>query len=136
MTLDSKLVNRKASLILNDLKILNSYKNLSLKQYLADYLLQLQVERLLERIIGRLIDINYHILKEKYQTIPTDYTDSFAQLFKHKAISKKLLDTVKPAVGLRNILAHEYDTIDPKKVYAGINLALKHLPAYLRQIIN
>jgi len=65
MPIDEKLISRKITLINNDLKSLKALSKLSLKTYLskADY--EALAERYLERIIGRMIDINYHILSEK-----------------------------------------------------------------------
>jgi len=134
--IDASLISRKANFIHQDLKKLTEHRQLTAKQYLADFDIQLRVERLLERIINRLIDINYHLLKEKYQIIPVDYSDSFDKLFEKKAISQTLLKNLKPAAGLRNVLAHDYDTIDPKKVYQGMQLTLKHIPIYLNHLLS
>jgi uncharacterized protein YutE (UPF0331/DUF86 family) len=42
--------------------------------------LQGLAERYLERIIGRMIDINYHVLTESGQPPPPDYYPSFTAL--------------------------------------------------------
>jgi uncharacterized protein YutE (UPF0331/DUF86 family) len=40
------------------------------------------------------------------------------------------------SAGLRNRLAHEYDEIDEKKVFAAINSCLKDVPKYLKNIVK
>ena len=70
MPIDEQLISRKITLINNDLKSLKALSKLSLKTYLskADY--EALAERYLERVIGRMIDINYHILSERENKIP------------------------------------------------------------------
>lgn len=134
--LDKQLVNRKAKLIQEDLKKLKAIKPASYEDYASDENLQLQVERLLERIIGRLIDTNYHILKERYDTIPTDYFESFALMGQKGQVEQNLSKELAQSAGLRNILTHEYDQIDSKKVYEAIQKALNQVPLYLQAILT
>ena len=62
MPIDKKLISRKITLINGDLKSLKGLNKLSLKIYLSNAEYETLAERYLERIIGRMIDINYHIL--------------------------------------------------------------------------
>lgn len=134
--LDEQLIHRKAKLIEEDLQKLIPYQKTGEETYLKNEAAQLAVERLMERIIGRLIDINYHVLKEKFSTLPIDYFDSFLALSKKGVVSHDLARTVAKSVGLRNILAHEYDIIDPTKVYDAIGDALSQIPQYLQTILK
>ncbi len=136
MPIDKKLISRKITLINNDLKSLKTLSKLSLKTYLskADY--EALAERYLERIIGRMIDINYHILSEKENEIPTDFYNSFIELGRKKYLPIKLADTMANSAGLRNRLAHEYDEIDAKKVYEAMESCLKDVPKYLKNIVK
>src|SRR3989344_5147452 len=120
MPIDKKLIGRKITLINNDLKSLKALSKLSLKTYLskADY--EALAERYLERVIGRMIDINYHILSEREKEIPTDFYSSFIALGKKKYLPRKLAETMANSAGLRNRLAHEYDEIDARKVYEAM----------------
>ena len=136
MPIDKKLISRKITLINNDLKSLKALSKLSLRTYLnkADY--EALAERYLERIIGRMIDINYHILSEKENKIPTDFYNSFIELGKKKYLPIKLADTMANSAGLRNRLAHEYDEIDAKKVFEAMESCLKDVPRYLKNIVK
>ena len=134
--LDEHLIIRKVKLIEADIAILKTFSRLTEAQYLDSYEAQLQVERLLERITGRLIDINYHVLKEKYALIPNDYFDSFIRMGEKGETDKHSAQELARAAGLRNILAHEYDTIDHKQVYRAISQALSQIPHYLTAIMS
>ena len=134
--LDEQLINRKAKLIEADLGMLQKYTRQSEETYIHSEEAQLSVERLLERMIGRLIDINYHVLKEKYSKLPIDYFDSFLEVAKQKVVKEDLALEVAKSTGLRNILAHEYDEIDNRKVYQAIKTALTQVPQYLQSVLT
>lgn len=124
------------SLIKEDLKSLLFLTKISLKTFLSKSEHEVLAERYLERIIGRMIDINYHILAEKEGHIPVDYYNSFTELGKKKYLPMKFAEKMANSAGLRNRLAHEYDEIDEKKIYEAANQCLKDVPKYLKHIIK
>jgi uncharacterized protein YutE (UPF0331/DUF86 family) len=134
--IDRQLIYRKISLIEADITRLRQYSALTEDVYLTDETAQLAVERLLERIVGRLLDINYHILKEQTNSLPQDYFDSFLALSREGIVSEELSRRVAKSAGLRNVLAHEYDAVDERQVYAAIKFALTDVPEYLRSILS
>jgi len=136
MSIDKELINRKITLITSDLKSLKVLSKLSLKTYLSKSEHEALAERYLERIIGRMIDINYHVLSEKENEIPTDFYNSFIKMGRKKYLTVKFAETMANSAGLRNRLAHEYDEIDPKKVFQSIESCLKDVPKYLKSIVR
>jgi len=136
MPLDKELISRKITLINIDLKSLKSLSKLSLKTYLSKDEYETLAERYLERVIGRMIDINYHILSEKEKEIPLDFYGSFIAMGKRKYLPLKLAEAMANSAGLRNRLAHEYDEIDAKKVFEAINSCIKDVPKYLKSIVS
>ncbi len=78
--IDHQLINRKMSLILEDLAAMTRLSQLSREQYLKDSINEVLAERYLERAIGRMIDINFHLITECGQTAPKDYHESFMRL--------------------------------------------------------
>ncbi|MFA7319090.1 MAG: DUF86 domain-containing protein [Parcubacteria group bacterium] len=136
MPIDERLISRKITFINNDLKSLKSLSKLSLKTYLSKSDYEALAERYLERIIGRMIDINYHILSEKENEIPTDFYSSFIMLGRKKYLPLKLAEAMASSAGLRNRLAHEYDEVDAKKIFDAIGTCLKDVPRYLKNIVN
>lgn len=136
MPLDKNLISRKITFITKDLKSLSALNKLSLKTYLSKPDYEAMAERYLERIIGRMLDINYHILSEKENAMPTDYFNSFIDLGKKKYLPLPFSKKLANSAGLRNRLAHEYDEINEKKVYQAIEECLKDVPKYLKHIIK
>ena len=132
--IDPTLVIRKINLISEDLNELLSLSHKSLEEYLASRVDEVLSERYLERAIGRMIDINYHLITESGHPPPTDYFQSFIELGKLGIIPPALALQIAACAGLRNRIVHEYDEIDPRKVYEGLQAAVRDIPQFLTHI--
>jgi uncharacterized protein YutE (UPF0331/DUF86 family) len=132
--IDPELVTRKMVLITADLRALEPLARHPLEDYIASPTDEVLVERYLERIIGRMIDINYHLITEAGQPPPRDYFDSFTQLARIGVVPPAFATRIAASAGLRNRLVHEYDEIDPERVYAGLQAAVRDVPDYLRHV--
>ena len=132
--LSSQTITRKIMLIEQELDRLQKFANMPEAEYLDSYEHQYLSERMLEKIISRMIDINFHILKQNNNILPSDYYESFIQMARNGHIPADLADQLKHAAGLRNALAHEYNGIDSQLIYQGIHQILTHVPTYLHHI--
>lgn len=132
--IDSHLVTRKMSLISGDLNALAPLARKSLEEYLGSSTDEILAERYLERIIGRMIDINYHLITEAEHPPPPDYFECFTQLAKLRILPAAFASRIAACAGLRNRIVHEYDEIDPRRVYEGVQAAVSDLPEYLRHV--
>jgi uncharacterized protein YutE (UPF0331/DUF86 family) len=132
--IDPELVTRKMLLIAADLRALEPLARRPLEDYVASATDEVLVERYLERIIGRMIDINYHLITEAGQPPPRDYYDSFTQLARIDVLPPAFAKQIAGSAGLRNRLVHEYDEIDPDRVYDGLQAAVRDVPEYLRHV--
>ena len=120
MTIDQELVTRKLLLITKDLEALGLVAATDVAKYLQSSFDQAVVERYLERMIGRMIDINYHVITESGYPPPPDYYASFTGLADLKILEPEFAQRIARCAGLRNRLVHEYNEIDPRKVFAKI----------------
>jgi len=136
MSIDKKIVNRKITLISRDLKNLKEISVIPMAKYLSNDTYEALAERYLERIIGRMIDINYHILSEEHNETPIDYYNSFLMMAEKKYLSSDFAKKIAHSAGLRNRLAHEYDEIDASKVYKAVPVSLRDVPKYLDCILK
>jgi len=132
--IDAALVGRKALLITRDLADLAPLARTPLADYLANARDELVAERLLERIIGRMIDINYHLLTETGHPPPSDYYASFTQLAALGVYDAEFGRRIAACTGLRNRIVHEYDEVDPRKVHEALGTAIQDVSTYLRAI--
>jgi uncharacterized protein YutE (UPF0331/DUF86 family) len=132
--IDPELVTRKIVLITRDLAAVAPIARKAVEDYLASLTDEVVAERYLERTIGRMIDINYHLLTETGHPPPADYHESFTQLARLGILDHEFARQVAACAGLRNRIVHEYDELDPRKVYEALQAALRDIPVYLQRI--
>ena len=92
------------------------------------------VERYPERIVGRMIDVNYHVLIESGHPPPTDYYQLSTQLARLGVLPLDFATQIAACAGLRNRLVHEYDDIDAARVYEAAGAAVRNVPEYARHV--
>ncbi len=134
MTVDVDLVTRKLVLIAGDLEMLADLSRKPRADFLDDRLAQLVAERLLERAIGRIIDVNYHLITETGHPPPSDYYTSFLKLAELGVLDTPFARRLAPSAGLRNRLVHEYEAIDAALVFEALEPARADIPAYVEAI--
>lgn len=135
--LDQDLVKRKLALNQQELERLKTFENLTIEEIAKDPGQYAACERYLERLIGRTIDINQHILAEKgtAEFHMTKYRDTFLALAKLNVYPQDFAEKIAPSAGLRNALVHEYNNIDPKMLEKSISEAIKEYAEYANYIL-
>lgn len=134
MTIDPELVTRKLLLIAADLPALQSIRDRGADSYQQHWVDQAVVERYLERVIGRMIDVNYHVITASGYPPPADYHASFVRLAELGILDPAFAKRIARSAGLRNRLVHDYEGIDHAKVFAALGDALEDVPQYLERI--
>ena len=134
MAVNSPLVERKITLILADLPRVAELAAMGIETYLCDARNEALAERYLERIIGRAIDINYHLVTETLGTTPKDYADSFFQLVPAGVLDREGSLTFARLAGLRNRITHDYNGIDERIIHESLGRVAADLPTYLRAV--
>lgn len=136
MAVNPELVQRKITLILQDLVNLRSLAELAPEAYRSDAKNEVLAERYLERIIGRAIDINYHLVSETLLLSPKDYWDSFLQLSRVGVLDTASARSFAQLAGLRNRITHEYNGLDEMLIHEALRRVVAELPEYLRQVTS
>lgn len=136
--LDKNFIIRKIKLIQEDLSHLEEFSQYSFDEIAKDYGKMAIVERILEKIITRAIDINQHIVVEIGNGIEKirGYEDTFLVLSELNVYSEEFAKEIAPSAGLRNRLVHEYNGLDQKIVYQSAGDALKQYTKYCRYILD
>lgn len=137
--INEKFIKRKISLIQDDLAKFVDFAKYSFEEIASDYVKQAAIERFLERIINRAIDINQHLIVElatKGISAPKDYTETFMILINLNVYPKEFGKEISKSVGTRNILVHEYDKTDQKLIYNSIADCLRDYHKYCNYILK
>ncbi|MCX6543893.1 MAG: DUF86 domain-containing protein [Acidobacteria bacterium] len=132
--IDTELVTRKILLITKDVEALQGLADMTPDVFLESSINAVIAERYIERAVGRMIDINYHLLTESGQAPPPDYYQSFIQLSALGVYPSECGQRIAACAGLRNRIAHEYDDIDPQKLFEAVRQAVHDVPEYLRGV--
>lgn len=132
--LDEIYVNEKLARLseyLNDLRQVARY---SYEEYANDLFVKRTGERTLELIVECAVDINNHFIVEVGLRPPAEYFRSFLEMSNLGLISADLSNALAPTAGLRNRLAHEYETIVDRIVYNAIGKMILDYSEYVSQI--
>lgn len=136
--LNKDFIQRKPSLNQKELERLKEFENLRIDEIAKDFGKHAACERYLERLIGRALDINQHIIAEK-GNISQDvmrYRETFLALAELGVYPKEFAEKIAPSAGLRNALVHEYNNIDPAVLQKSIGEAISEYNDYARYILS
>lgn len=134
MTIDRELVTRKLLLVTGDIESLPAIRDKGRAAYLTNSVDQAVVERRLQRAVGRMIDINYHLITASGHPPPADYHASFLALGESGVLDPEFARRIARAAGLRNRLVHDYEDLDPGMVFDALGEALEDVPVYLARV--
>lgn len=137
--INNDFVQRKITLIQEDLGNFSSFVQYSFDEIAKDYVKQAATERFLERVINRAIDINQHLIAElatEKTSAPLTYTDTFLRLSDFGIYSQKFAEEISKSAGTRNKLVHEYDATDPQKIYLSIGDCLRDYHQYCEYVLK
>ena len=138
MPIDTHFIRRKIKLIQEDLSELDDLAHYSFDEITKDHIKYLAVERLLEKIIMRAIDINQHMIAElgKGDEQVRGYEDTFYILSQLGIYSEEFARQIAPSAGLRNRLVHEYNDTRQEIIYKSIGEAIGQYVKYCDSILK
>ncbi|MEM3485880.1 MAG: DUF86 domain-containing protein [Candidatus Bathyarchaeia archaeon] len=100
---------------------LRSYGDVSLEDLKGNLSTRWAIERGLIAGANLIFDTADHILASKYRIYPETYEDSLRMMYQKGVISEALYKKLKGLGGFRNVLVHEYLSIDLEEVYKNKN---------------
>jgi len=136
--LDKNFITRKIKLIQEEIAKVEESSNYTFEEIKNDFLKRYSVERALEKIIMRAIDINQHIIVENaigYETI-RGYEDTFYILTKLNVYPEVFSKQIAPSAGLRNRLVHEYNDTKDEIIYNSVADAITQYTEYCNYILK
>ena len=138
MALDIHFIRRKIKLIQEDLSELDNLAHYSFEEITKDHIKFLAVERLLEKIIMRAIDINQHMIAElgRGDERVRSYEDTFFILSELGIYGEEFAKQIAPSAGLRNRLVHEYNNTRQDIIYKSVSEAIEQYVRYCDSILE
>ena len=134
-----ELVARKLQLIAEDLGRLLAFREATYEEITEDFVKMAAVERLLERIVMRAIDVNEHLISElatgeEDRITRLTYRDTFLRLAPLGVYDDGFAEKIARSAGLRNILVHDYNDLDRRIVVGAIRTCLVQYRAYVEHV--
>lgn len=135
MPINKALVLQKLKRMIADTELIRTgIAKCSYEELIANEAMMTTIERRLERLINRSIDINLHLIRTLSVPPPDDYKSSFTILGEQHVLDAKLALAIGPCVGTRNILVHEYDDLNNVQFYEALQNAITLFPKYVQAI--
>jgi uncharacterized protein YutE (UPF0331/DUF86 family) len=90
----------------------------------------------LTRAVQLCVDIGSHVISESNELTPATMGDVFSTLEKLGAISTNTCESMRKAVGFRNVAVHNYDVINWEIVFAISRGYLVDFRRYVKEITD
>jgi uncharacterized protein YutE (UPF0331/DUF86 family) len=94
------------------------------------------IERILSQVVDLAVSVNSHISAALLGRSSSSYRESFDLAREAGVLGPELTERLKPSVGLRNVLAHEYVEVDLAVVADAPRLALADYRDYVRSVTS
>ncbi|HJW83531.1 MAG TPA: DUF86 domain-containing protein, partial [Anaerolineae bacterium] len=113
---------------------LDAKRSLPLKQILANKDAYYATLHLLQLASQAAIDIASHILASDFFRRADRYRDVILALGSEGVLPAEFAERFAPIAGFRNIIIHEYLTVDPEKVYNVLQAGLDDFRAFAKYV--
>lgn len=134
--IDKELVRKKLIELENYILTLEDLKSYSLEELQKNRAKAWSVEHGLQLAIQLLIDTGNHILAVIGEQEIEDYVDIIDKLGERGIIPSDFASSIRGMAGFRNILIHEYASVDISKVYDVLQKRLDDFKRYAGFIDN
>lgn len=134
MTIDRDVVVGRLALmreLLTDLDLIGEPDAAALMQ---DRLRRHAVERILGQLVDLAVSVNTHVVAARTAAAPLTYRESFFAMAQLGLLPQELAGRLAPAAGLRNVLQHEYVSIDLQLVADAVPLARRDFGEYIEAV--
>lgn len=121
---DKTLVMRKIAELELYLGQIGEFAGITLEEYRKEWKVQRVVERTLQMMVETCADIANHIVADGRMRTPVSYADTFRVLSENNVISAELFTVMEKMAKFRNIVVHQYESVDAEIV---LLILRKHL---------
>ena len=121
---DRELVLKRIDLLEKRMNYLKGIEKFDKQEYSNDQDIYFRYERALHLAIEAVIDLGNHLIADQNFRTPESNRDIFKVLFENKIINNNLYSNLKNMAGFRNILVHDYLTLDRELEYEIIKNSL------------
>ena len=133
---DRDLIIAKAGSIQKHLKRIAAKSDVDTNSFLSDVDRQEVISFNLHLVIENCIDIAAHIISEEGYGMPGSASDMFYLLEENSFVDRKLTEKMVKAVGLRNLIVHEYAKVDLGRLYQIVQKDIGDIKDFLAAVFR
>lgn len=133
---DKDKIRQKIHYIRQELKKLQTSRNLSFDDFIGKPFYVDATLRQLQVAIEAMIDISSHIVAREGWGLLKAYGDGFRSLTEHNILERQMLDTYLKMVKFRNRIVHLYDEINAEEVYRILQENLDDFERFISSILK
>jgi len=134
--LDKNIISTRIVQIDNHLDRISSYSKLSYEDFLKDENVQDIVEYNLFQIVNHLINIAQHIVVDEDYGLPQTAYEASQILHDKGILDRDNLELLKKMIGFRNIIGHDYISLNKKVVYFILTKGTEDIRKILSKIVK
>lgn len=134
MAVELMIIQKRLQKLEEYIKILREYQAVPLEKFKQDIQIHSTVERHFELAIECILDVGNHIIAAQSLRSPEDYRDIITVLGEENIIPQDFAKPFAPVANFRNILAHEYITLDLDIVYQHLQTDLNDFVKFAKYI--
>ena len=133
---DHDLVMAKVGSIRKHLRRMSEKRRVDLETFLSDIDRQEVISFNLHLAIENCTDLAAHIISEEGFGVPGSASEMFYLLEDNGYLSLQLTEKMIKAVGLRNLIVHEYAKIDLERLFDIVGKDIRDLNDFIVSIFN
>jgi uncharacterized protein YutE (UPF0331/DUF86 family) len=133
---EEEIIKAKLAKMRQYLRYLEELRKASLDEFKRDFRLSGSAERYLQVAIESVIDIGNEIISSLQLRRPERYRDIPYILSEAEIIPRGFADSVASMIGFRNLLVHDYASIDLDLVYSFLQTRLIDFESFMKHIVS
>ena len=133
---DKELILAKASAVRRHCKRISQKSNVDFQVFKSDLDRQEIILFNLQMAIQNCIDIAAHIVSEEGYGVPGSSNEMFYMLEENGLLDETLTEKMVRAVGLRNLIVHEYTKVDLDQIFHIAQNEIDDLEDFIKSIVG
>ena len=133
---DTDLILAKAGSVKRHLNRVFEKRNTDLRTFLKNIDIQESVLFNIQMAVQNCIDIAAHIISDEGFGIPGSTNEMFYLLEENSYLDNEITEKMVKAVGLRNLVVHEYSKIDLERIFEVTQKDITDLNEFLKSIFK
>ena len=131
---DREVVLKRLDHLEKKLNYLQDVEQFNKEEFSNNQDIYFRYERALHLAIEAVIDLGNHLIADQNLRTPESNRDIFKVLYENELINKQLYTNLEKMAGFRNILVHDYLTLDRELEYEIIQNSIADLRKYMEII--